>query len=82
MKARLPKNLSPEERHSRVLRELDSVLKGDVSPDNLIEEQLRQCPDVFEVGKIVEKLCESLKSDRQAAGRLLPPPGTVMPPIV
>jgi hypothetical protein len=82
VKARLPKNLSPEERHSILLRELDSVLRGDVSPDNLIEEQLRQCPKAFEVGKIVETLCESLKYQRQAAGRLLPPPGVVMPPIV
>jgi hypothetical protein len=82
VKARLPKNLSPGERHSRVLRELDSVLKGDVSPDNLIEEQLRQCPEAFEVGKIVEKLCESLKHEPHAACRLLPPPGAVMPPVV
>ena len=82
MKARLPKNLSPEGRHSRVLRELDSVLKGDVSPDNLIEERLRQCPEAFEVGKIVEKMCESLKHEGQAAGRLLAPPGAVTPPIL
>jgi hypothetical protein len=82
VKARLPKNLFPEERHNRVLRELDSVLKGDVSRDNFIEERLRQCPEAFDVGKIVEKMCESLKHEGQAAGRLLPPPGVVMPPIV
>jgi len=82
MNARLPKNLSPEERHSRVLRELDSVLKGDVSRDNLIEEQLRQCPEAFEAGKIVEKLCDSLKYDRQCGARLLPRAGLIIPPIV
>jgi hypothetical protein len=57
-------------------------MHGDAKANNLIEEQLRQCPEAFEVGKIVEKLCDSLKHDGHGGDRLLPPAGVVMPPIV
>jgi hypothetical protein len=82
MKRRLPRNLSPAAQRARVLQELDQVIQGDTQENNLIEEQLRQCPEAFEVGKMVEKLCDSLKYDRQGGARLLPPAGVVIPPIV
>jgi hypothetical protein len=82
MKRHLPRNLPPATRRARVHQELDLVIRGDTRENNLIEEQLRQCPEAFEVGKVVEKLCESLKYDRQGAARVLPPAGVIMPPIV
>jgi hypothetical protein len=82
MKRRLPRNRLPAARRARVLRELDLVSRGDVQAANLIEEQLRQCPEAFEVGKIVEKFCDSLRYEGHGGAHLLPPAGVIMPPIV
>ena len=82
MKRRLARNLRSAAQRARVLRELDLVIQGQTHGSNLIEEQLRQFPEAFEAGKIVEKLCDSLKYDRQCGARLLPPAGLIIPPIV
>jgi hypothetical protein len=82
MKRLLPKNLSPEDRLTTVFRELDQVTQGDARGNNLIEEQLRQCPEAFEAGKTVEKLCDSLKYGGRGGARLFPPAGVTTPPIV
>ena len=82
MKRRSRRTHSRAEQHARVLRELDLVVQNDVQGNNPIEEQLRQCPKAFEVGKIVEQLCESLKYDRDGSPRMLPPAGVIIPPIV
>ncbi|MDB4873067.1 MAG: hypothetical protein JWL97_4071, partial [Gemmatimonadales bacterium] len=49
MKRRLPRNQLAAVQHARVVRELDLVMQGDAKANNLIEEQLRQCPEAFEV---------------------------------
>ena len=66
------------------MRELDLVAQDAVRQEDPIEEQLRRCPDAFKVGELVGKMCDQIKYDRnQTAGeRLLPPAGTVMPPLV
>jgi hypothetical protein len=48
-----------------------------------IMEQLKQCPDAFKVGEILGKVFDSLKygQDEILADRLLPPAGTVIPPL-
>lgn len=46
-------------------------------------EQLRQCPEAFKVGEILGKAFDSLKYGQDEAidgDRLLPPPGTILPP--
>jgi hypothetical protein len=82
MKRHFPKNLSPEDRLTAVFRELDQVMRGDARGNNLIEEQLRQCPEAFEAGKTIEKLCDSLKYDGRGGTRIFPPAGVTIPPIV
>jgi hypothetical protein len=82
MKRRLPRNQSVAVQHARVVRELDLVMQGDAKANNFIEEQLRQCPEAFEVGKIVEMLFDNLKNEHPGGVRLLPPAGVIMPPIV
>ena len=46
-------------------------------------EQLKQCPDAFKVGEILGKVFDSFKygQDEILADRLLPPAGTVIPPL-
>jgi hypothetical protein len=67
--------------HARVLQELELVRKGRGRTSSQIEEQLRQCPEAFKVGEIIGKVCERVKYDRQSTSRLLPPAGTIVPPI-
>jgi hypothetical protein len=66
----------------RVLQELDQVIEGDNRANNPIEEQLNQCPEAFEVGKVVEQLCQQLKHEHHGGDRVLPPPGVILPPFV
>lgn len=82
MKRRLSRNCTDAKQQARVLNELDLVVQGDVQSNNPIEEQLRQCPEAFAVGKIVEKLCDSLKHGHERSVRVQPLPGVIIPPIV
>jgi hypothetical protein len=49
-----------------------------------IMEQLKQCPDAFKVGEILAKAFDSVKYGREEglADQLLPPAGTIIPPLV
>jgi hypothetical protein len=69
----------------RVAHALDIVLRDSGSKAIPIEEQLRQCPDAFKAGELLERTLNSLKYDQDEvsqAERWLPPAGAVIPPIV
>jgi hypothetical protein len=68
-----------------VAHALDLVLRDSHSQTNPIEEQLRQCPEAFKAGELLERALNSLKYHHDEvlqAERWLPPAGAVMPPIV
>jgi hypothetical protein len=68
----------------RVIRELDGqTVKFAAIPDS-IQEQLRKCPDAFNAGELIGKMCDTLKYSDDEVGhdRYLPPAGAVMPPLV
>jgi len=67
---------------AKVLQELDQVIAGGERAVNPIEEQLNRCPEAFEVGKVVEQLCQQLKHEHHGGDRVLPPPGVILPPLV
>lgn len=68
----------------RVLRELDLVAQGAMRHENPIQEQLRKCPEAFQAGELLGKMCDSLKYSLEEAGdeRCLPPAGAVIPLLV
>jgi hypothetical protein len=68
-----------------VAHALDLVLRDSHSQTNPIEEQLRQCPEAFKAGELLERALNSLKyghDEESQADRWLPPAGAVLPPIV
>ena len=67
-----------------ILELLQKAKSGGVGPAPRISEQLRRCPEAFKVGAILGKAFDTLKyrQDEAADGeRLLPPPGTILPPF-
>ncbi len=69
----------------RVAHALDLVLRDSGSQTNPIEEQLRECPEAFKAGELLERALSSLKDGQEQVSqdeRWLPPSGAVMPPIV
>jgi hypothetical protein len=69
----------------RVIRKLDDLIaQGAVRQEGPIEEQLRKCPEAFQAGELIGKMCDSLKYSHDQVGdeRYLPPAGAVMPPLV
>jgi hypothetical protein len=68
----------------RVMRELDLIAQGTVRQADPIQEQLRKCPEAFQAGELIGKMCDRLKYSHDEAGdeRCLPPAGAVMPPLV
>jgi len=68
---------------TRVLRALRESVHGSVNRPDRIMEQLKQCPDAFKVGELLGKVFDSFKygQDEILADRLLPPAGTVIPPL-
>ena len=69
----------------RVMRELDVLTRDSAPAQDPIEEQLRQCPDAFKVGELIEKMVDAAHSTREEKAdleRLLPPAGAVIPPLV
>ncbi len=69
----------------RVLRALEEATHGRVNTSDPIMEQLRQCPEAFEVGEILGKAFDSLKYARDGSelgNRYVPPSGAVVPPLV
>ena len=52
---------------------------------NPIEEQLKQCPEAFKAGELIEKMFNTGKFVHEAAvedEKLLPPAGVAIPPLV
>ncbi|MBZ5490272.1 MAG: hypothetical protein LAO76_04990 [Acidobacteriia bacterium] len=68
----------------RVMRELDLVAQGAMRQENPIQEQLRKCPEAFQAGELLGKICDSLRYSGEEAGdeRCLPPAGAVIPLLV
>lgn len=66
------------------MRALDALLADSGSQKDPMEEQLRQCPEAFKAGELVGKLFDRLKYDdnQPSAGRVLPPAGALIPPLV
>jgi hypothetical protein len=66
-----------------VLYALREAKRATVTVRDPIMEQLKQCPDAFKVGEILEKVFDSFKYGQNdiLADRLLPPAGTVLPPL-
>jgi hypothetical protein len=68
----------------RVMGELNLVGQGGVRQFDPIQEQLTKCPEAFQVGELIGKMCDRLKYSHDEVGdeRCLPPAGAVMPPLV
>ncbi len=69
----------------RVMRALDVLTDDADSQKNPIEEQLKQCPEAFKAGELLERALDSLKYSQDEVSqteRWLPPAGAIIPPIV
>ncbi len=69
----------------RILRALEEATHGHAISNDLIVEQLKQCPEAFKVGEILGKAFDSLKYAQDGGeieDRYLPPGGAVIPPLV
>ncbi len=69
----------------RVMRALEEAAHGRASTNDPIMEQLKQCPEAFKVGEILDKAFDSLKyaqDGSEPGDSYLPPSGTVIPPLV
>ena len=84
MPCRRNRNRNPDERFQEVMHALREATDGIRTVPEPIAEQLKQCPEAFKVGEILGKAIDSFKygHDELSADRLLPPPGTVIPPLV
>jgi hypothetical protein len=67
-----------------VMRALEAVLNNTTNIRDPIMEQLKRCPEAFKVGEILGKVLDSVKYGQEEvlADRLLPPVGTIIPPLV
>ena len=68
----------------RVMRELAEAAHSEAKVTDPILEKLRQCPQAFKVGEILGKAFDSLKyrqEDFFDGDRIMPPPGTIIPPF-
>ena len=77
--------LFPCDQMERISRELDVMIRNSPIERNPIEEQLKQCPDAFKAGELIEKMFNAAMFRHDAAvenDKLLPPAGAVMPPLV
>jgi hypothetical protein len=74
---------SPDEKLQEVVHALRAAKQATTTVRDPIMEQLKQCPDAFKVGEILGKVFDSFKygHDEILADRLLPPAGTVIPPL-
>ena len=74
-----------DEDAKRVLRSLEEATHNRVNTNDLIMEQLKQCPEAFKVGEILGKAFDSLKCAQdggELGDRYLPPAGVIIPPLV
>ena len=64
---------------------LEEATHSRANTNDPIVEQLKLCPEAFQVGEILGKAFDSLKYAQDGAelgDRYLPPAGTVIPPLV
>ena len=67
----------------RLSRELQLLIEDADSHIDPLVEQLRQCPEAFNVGKVVEDMFRMVRSDDGTSDqRLLPPQGSIISPFV
>ena len=67
----------------RLARELQLLIQEADSHIDPLMEQLRQCPEAFEAGYLMEQMFGLLRNaSQEGAGRILPPIGAVMSPFV
>jgi hypothetical protein len=70
---------------SRVMSELDGITRENIpQPDHIVEE-LKRCPEAFQVGEILARILDTRKYDPDQRSRQdgsLPPAGAVVPPLV
>ena len=73
-----------DRKFQKVMHALKQAKQATATVRDPIMEQLKQCPDAFKVGEILGKVFDSFKygQDEILADRLLPPAGTVIPPLV
>ncbi|HEV2398752.1 MAG TPA: hypothetical protein VGS27_17540 [Candidatus Sulfotelmatobacter sp.] len=68
----------------RVMRYLAEAAYNEAQVTDPILEKLGQCPEAFKVGEILGKAFDSLKywqDDVIDEDRIMPPPGTILPPF-
>ena len=68
----------------RVMRELAEAARSKAKVTDPILERLRQCPEAFKVGEILGKAFDSLRYRQEDVideDRIMPPPGTIIPPF-
>lgn len=68
----------------RVMRHLAEAARSQAKVIDPVLEKLRQCPEAFKVGEILGKAFDSLKyrqHDVIDEDRIMPPPGTILPPF-
>jgi hypothetical protein len=77
------RDYSPDEKFQEVMHALRKAKQSTATIRDPIMEQLKQCPDAFKVGEILGKVFDSCKYGQNEilADRLLPPAGTVLPPL-
>jgi hypothetical protein len=67
------------ERAQRVTAALEAVLSSATGIRDPIMEQLKQCPEAFKVGKVFDSA--KYGQEEVLADQLLPPAGTILPPL-
>jgi hypothetical protein len=84
LKAPKPCRRAKRESTQRVTAALEAVLNSTTDTRDPIMEQLKQCPEAFKVGEILGKVFDSVKYEQEEgpADRILPPAGTIIPPLV
>jgi hypothetical protein len=68
----------------RVMRALKEAARNEGKATDPILEKLRQCPEAFKVGEVLGKTFDSLKYSQEEVidgDRIMPPPGTIIPPF-
>lgn len=66
------------------MRHLAEAARSQAKVIDPVLEKLRQCPEAFKVGEILGKAFDSLKyrqDDVIDEDRIMPPPGTILPPF-
>lgn len=68
----------------RVTAALEAALNSTAEIRDPVMEQLKQCPEAFKVGEILDKVFDSAKYGQEEVltDQLLPPAGTIIPPLV